>query len=447
MHPKEADRLRKLYGNQLFTIALFSPEEVRSAHLAKLLAGGNPVRIPDMKPLAEELIQSESGRLAANEKVGGDSVPKQFRNNIPSTWRHADLFLDASETDRLGEQIERLIQLIFGHPFRTPRAEEIGMGEAFAAALESGNLARPVGASIISANEEVVSIGTNEVPQPGGGVYRAGATPDHRDHTEEWLRDSSDEHRRGILLDFFEHLLADPAWLRKLDRIGDGSDHAEKLVSEIQGCRHRDIRSAVTEITKTVIDSDVVWDSELFDVIEYSRTLHAEMDAITSAARKSVSTRGATLYCTTMPCHECARLIIGAGIKRIVFVEPYDKSRAMLLYKTELKLSTMVKSVGSDDDNMVHVIPYIGLSPRRFGELFSWVPRKQDDTRADDDLRELQGRLADWDPRTAPIRESIVSASAFGSLSRSIDLLLHERHALDEYDELVRGKGQRSTTG
>ena len=51
--------------------------------------------------------------------------------------------------------------------------------------------------------------------------------------------------------------------------------------------------------------------------------LHAEANAITKVARSSNSSDGATLYVTTSPCIECSKLIIQAGIKRVVFSELY----------------------------------------------------------------------------------------------------------------------------
>ncbi len=51
--------------------------------------------------------------------------------------------------------------------------------------------------------------------------------------------------------------------------------------------------------------------------------LHAEANAITKVAKSNNSSEGATLYITTSPCIECAKLIIQAGIKRIVFCESY----------------------------------------------------------------------------------------------------------------------------
>jgi len=51
--------------------------------------------------------------------------------------------------------------------------------------------------------------------------------------------------------------------------------------------------------------------------------LHAEANAITKVARSNNSSDGATLYVTASPCMECAKLIIQAGIKRVVFGELY----------------------------------------------------------------------------------------------------------------------------
>lgn len=51
--------------------------------------------------------------------------------------------------------------------------------------------------------------------------------------------------------------------------------------------------------------------------------LHAEANAITKIARSNNSSDGATLYVTAAPCIECAKLIIQAGIKRVVYFEKY----------------------------------------------------------------------------------------------------------------------------
>jgi dCMP deaminase len=54
--------------------------------------------------------------------------------------------------------------------------------------------------------------------------------------------------------------------------------------------------------------------------------LHAEANAITKVAKSNNSSENATLYVTSSPCLECAKLIIQAGIKRVVFSDEYRKS-------------------------------------------------------------------------------------------------------------------------
>ena len=61
--------------------------------------------------------------------------------------------------------------------------------------------------------------------------------------------------------------------------------------------------------------------------------LHAEANAITKVAKAGNSSEGATLYITTSPCIECAKLIIQSGIERVVYSEEYRKSEGIELLK------------------------------------------------------------------------------------------------------------------
>ena len=56
---------------------------------------------------------------------------------------------------------------------------------------------------------------------------------------------------------------------------------------------------------------------------ELCRGIHAEQNAIAQAARNGVSIEGSMVYCTAQPCILCAKLMINAGIKEIVFDGPY----------------------------------------------------------------------------------------------------------------------------
>ncbi len=59
--------------------------------------------------------------------------------------------------------------------------------------------------------------------------------------------------------------------------------------------------------------------------------LHAEANAITKVAKSNNSSEGATLYVTSSPCMECAKLIIQAGITRVVFSDSYRLQDGILL--------------------------------------------------------------------------------------------------------------------
>jgi dCMP deaminase len=61
--------------------------------------------------------------------------------------------------------------------------------------------------------------------------------------------------------------------------------------------------------------------------------LHAEANAILKVSKSTNSTEGATLYCTLSPCLECAKLIIQAGITRLVYAEQYRDTEGLELLK------------------------------------------------------------------------------------------------------------------
>ena len=83
---------------------------------------------------------------------------------------------------------------------------------------------------------------------------------------------------------------------------------------------------------EALLSNAMLKDSQIMDIIEFGRMIHAEMLAISDAARLGRATEDATLYCTTFPCHLCAKHIVAAGIDRVVFLEPYPKSYAQKLH-------------------------------------------------------------------------------------------------------------------
>ncbi|HJF64847.1 cytidine deaminase [Slackia equolifaciens] len=72
---------------------------------------------------------------------------------------------------------------------------------------------------------------------------------------------------------------------------------------------------------------------------EICRGLHAEQNAIIQAARYGIDIEGSSIYITTEPCVVCAKMLINAGIREIVFAEGYpDKLAEELLGETDIKI-------------------------------------------------------------------------------------------------------------
>ena len=75
------------------------------------------------------------------------------------------------------------------------------------------------------------------------------------------------------------------------------------------------------------------------DNITKPYVLHAEANAITKVAKSHNSSENSTLYVTTSPCMECAKLIIQSGIKRVVYCNKYHKTDGLdLLKRAEIEL-------------------------------------------------------------------------------------------------------------
>ena len=79
------------------------------------------------------------------------------------------------------------------------------------------------------------------------------------------------------------------------------------------------------------------------------------------------------MYTTTYPCHECMRLIIGAGVRRVVYVDPYPKSMVPELYAEHLN--------GSLGGGLIAMEAFVGMSPRLVPLVFGQVGARVRDER------------------------------------------------------------------
>jgi hypothetical protein len=146
------------------------------------------------------------------------------------------------------------------------------------------------------------------------------------------------------------------------------------------------------------------------------------MEALLACGRSGVSTRDGTLYGTTFPCHNCAKHIVAAGIKRVVFVEPYPKSFAMDLHSDAIRLVHEDNEERKNDK--VRFEPFVGIGPRRFLDLFSLNL-----SRGKKIKREKDGNLIEWKRATACVR---VPLSPISYIDR-------ETYTSGEIDKLLGG--------
>lgn len=290
---EEVELLRAVYGANFLLIGAFAPRPVRIDSLAMRIAQSHHAASgDDYRDKAERLVQRDL-----------NDQSKRWGQHVGDTFHLADFFVNVTDPSALSNAIERFIKMLFGYQFHTPNKDEYGMFHAHAAALRSASLGRQVGAAITTSDGAIVAVGTNDVPKAGGGQYWEGDQPDKRDHT--FQRDASDMVRRGMLAEVLERLVK-ANWLSEEKK----SAPIDTLVNQA--------------LDQT--DPPILRGTQAMRVIEYGRAIHAEMAAIVDAAFRGVSVAGGILYTTTYPCHNCGRHIVAAGIKRVVYLEPYPKS-------------------------------------------------------------------------------------------------------------------------
>jgi len=91
--------------------------------------------------------------------------------------------------------------------------------------------------------------------------------------------------------------------------------------------------------TPTGFDNACEYYSHVDEMYTKPEVLHAESNAITKLARSTNSSSDSTLYVTLAPCFDCSKLIIQAGVKRLVYKDTYRKDGLALLDKAGVNVS------------------------------------------------------------------------------------------------------------
>lgn len=344
-HPAEVYLLRKVYGQHFVLISAYAPEDSRKRKLMEDIKATEPTQESpsDIEYKAARLIERDASEV-------GERSGQQLRD----TYHLADVFVDGIAIDKMRKGLMRFIHAFFGRTDITPQKDEYGMYAAKSASLRSADLSRQVGAAIFSKEGELICQGSNEVPKALGGTYWDGEEPDHRDIKKGF--DPNDHLKREVLRDLVERLRLAGHLSDLVLEYGNDAEIVQRLIFQAQN-----------ETTK---EDGPLADSWLMDLTEYGRVVHAEMHAICDAARLGKSVKGGTLFGTTFPCHNCTKHIIAAGISRVVYMEPYPKSRAKELHEDEIELESDM------DTRRVSFVPFLGISPFRYRNIFQKGRRK-----------------------------------------------------------------------
>lgn len=311
-----------------------------------------------------------------DEKDAGNKHGQQVRD----AFYLADFFIDnnakSAGAEHLNDDLKRFCMLLLETGMVRPNKHERAIHHAYTASLQSSCLSRQVGAVLVSKDGTVVSTGTNDPPRFGGGIYEEHASPDHRCFGWEWREKEGDlafvgchNTRKKIVL---RQEIAQ--WMAL--RLSPGLAKAIKPVVEGEDADAVQARETMRETIAEFFTNK----SELMeqmpavkDIIEYSRSIHAEMNALFSAARQGVSPVGSTLYCTTYPCHNCARHMVTAGIECVQYIEPYVKSLAMELHKDAISTQLPDLDPQGRPVQQTHmlVVPFTGVGPRMYEDFFA----------------------------------------------------------------------------
>jgi len=363
-HPAETSLFRRTYANAFALVGVVCEDGQRRDRILDKYFTGPERRNETLVAQADAFIQRDA-----------DDEETSHGQHVTDAFFEADFFVDNTRSDKadedqlLDESLARLINIITHDSLIRPTIEETAMHHAHSARVRSACLSRQVGAALVDRDGTVVATGTNEVPRAGGGVYGerplAPAELDHRCAFREDRYCSNNKEQNRII---------------------------DELIESIQPLREVEDRAGLRKRLRN---------TPVGQLIEFSRAVHAEMDALLSAGREGVSTVGTRLFVTTFPCHYCARHIVSAGIYEVQFIEPYPKSLALELHDDAIAVeegnwhppeetgmaeakrrrktaSEQGRAVVEGVSGRVLFRPFVGVAPRLYLRAFEKTRRLKD---------------------------------------------------------------------
>jgi deoxycytidylate deaminase/dephospho-CoA kinase len=342
-HPAEVNLLRHLYQEAFVLIGVVCDQEVRLARLEKKFQSPTGASLDSFMQRDEKDNRTHGQQVAKAFQLADfyvDNTPDRF------TYTETGAIRDENPLWDINDKLQRLVRIVRHDGIERPEIAETAMHHAYSAQMRSACLSRQVGAALVDREGNLLATGTNEVPKAGGGVYGEGF---ERDDAKP-----RDDHRCAFQK-------GEPKYC--------SSTREQNVIIE-------DIINEVSTSLGTVPPDKVaalrskLKNGRVGDTIEFSRAVHAEMDALLSAARSGASTVGTRLFVTTYPCHYCARHIISAGVDEVQYIEPYFKSLAARLHSDAIQQSAKGWLPPSQQGQTLLFRPFTGVAPRLYRRAF-----------------------------------------------------------------------------
>jgi deoxycytidylate deaminase len=340
--------LRKVYGKLYFQIGVTANTNDTKYYreMTESKYHGNPQIIRNMRDDLQKSITKTF--ITSDVFIHLEDSP----NSEKTKWKDALESSESSESsektipDKWQRTLERFIKIVFRDPLITPTADEHNMFMAHMAATSTADLSRQVGSVITNAHYDILATGANEVQKFGGGQYWPEEDyPDQRDFNFNGGVDTNAKLLNDLSRDVYDKILA--VCEKNLSAVNDSYSNIGKDIGNIE-----------EELIATIRRG-----TNVKDLTEYGRAVHAEMASITSAARNGIGLKGSLMYVTTYPCHNCAKHITASGIESVTYIEPYPKSKATHSHSDSIS--------ETPKDNYVLFKAFVGIGPNRFLDLFS----------------------------------------------------------------------------
>lgn len=355
--------------------------------------------------LGEENGMSKSQVWELFDKETGEEI--KHGQTVKDTFPQADYFISISpkNTSEIKSKIERFFRLVFSTRISIPTIHETAMYIAAASSWNSACLSRQVGAVLTDESGEILSVGWNDVPIYGGGLYQED-------------KDRSEENTDSL---FYNKKYEDKRCFNLVGCYNDSEKNkmSKKIVETLK---------AENLLNKNEIDyvqkaENAIRQSKISSLVEFSRSIHAEMHAIISGCISSGNRiKNGRLYITTYPCHMCARHIILVGIKEVFYIEPYKKSLTTYLHEDSI---TDDEEVKQKDAHKVHIKQFEGVGPTRYMQLFKMTPNSRKE--------KLTGQLLKKEEKsTKAIPKNSLFLAAIPSVEGEIAKKLQEKVGADQ---------------